>query len=139
MWGIEITDVQTALQQEPDLLAYPSRPGLKGLVMAWASRFIWGRFPPGFRKTMADVDSRLPEMEIGLGVVSNHTQRFYPMSAIKPGLDDVLDRRAVRLSIGPDAIPMAVWRDDESRPAQLFARWYGFSLTYPEGEVHGSP
>jgi len=136
MWGIEMTNVETALEREPDLPVYFSRPSWLGVLMGWVNPLIDGRLPPGFRKTMAPVDARLPEMEIGLGVVTDQTQRFYPKSIIQTQLDDTIDGRAIRLSIGPDSIPTAVWSDDATRPTQLFSRWYGFSLTYPECEVH---
>jgi len=136
MWGIEMTNVETALQREPDLPVCLSKPGLIGLLMGWFSCLIDGRLPPGFRKTMAPTDNRLPEMGIGLGVVTDETQRFYPMSAIRPELYDAIDGRAIHLSIGPDSVPSAIWTDDETRPTQLFSRWYGFSLTYPKCEVH---
>jgi len=142
MWGIEMTNVETALQREPNLLVHQSRPGLMGFLMKWLSRLLDGRLPPGFRKTMAPTDSRLPEMEIGLGVVTDQTQRFYPLSALStsatsPSLDDTLDGRAIRLSLGSDSVPSAIWSDDATRPTQLFSRWYGFSLTYPKCEIHG--
>ena len=137
MWGIEMTNVETALRREPDLPVHLSRPNLKGVMMGWVSRFIQGRFPPGFRKTMAPVDRRLPEMEIGLGVITDRAQRFYPRSIIPSRLDDAIDGRAILLSIGPDSIPSAIWSDDATRPIQLFSRWYGFSLTYPACQVHG--
>lgn len=136
MWGIELTNVETALQREPNLAVYLSRPGLLGVLLGWASRFVRGRFPPHFRKTMAAVDGRLPEMEIGLGVIADQVQRFYPLSFIQPGLDDAIDGRMLHLSIGTDSIPLATWSDDATRPTQLFSRWYGFCLTYPECEVH---
>jgi len=137
MWGIEMTNVETALQREPDLPVHRSHPGLMGLLMKWASHLMDGRLPPGFRKTMAPTDGRLPEMEMGLGVVTDQTQRFYPMSAIGSQLDDTLDGRAIQLSLGLDSVPTAVWSGDETRPTQLFSRWYGFSLTYPECEIYG--
>jgi len=138
MWGIEMTNVETALEREPNLPVHFSRPSWIGLLMGWVNPLIDGRLLPGFRKTMAPVDSRLPEMEIGLGVITNQTQRFYPLPVIRPQLEDILDERSISLSIGPDSIPSAVWADDETRPAQLFSRWYGFSLTYPKCEVYGS-
>ena len=136
MWGIEMTNVETALQREPNLPVHLSRPGTMGLLMKWGSHLLDGRFPPGFRKTMALIDGRLPEMEIGLGVVTDQTQRFYPLPTISAPLDDTLDGRAIHLAIGIDSIPTAIWSDDETRPTQLFSRWYGFSLTYPKCEVY---
>ena len=34
-------------------------------------------------------------------------------------------------------VPFAV-RTDGSRPLQLFARWYGISLTYPHCDIYGT-
>ena len=105
MWGIELTNVETALQHKPNLPVYFSRPSWIGVLMGWVNPWIDGRLLPGFRKTMAPVDSRLAEMEIGLGVVTESIQRFYPLSTIRQRLEDTLDGRAIRLSIGPDSIP----------------------------------
>ena len=36
-----------------------------------------------------------------------------------------------------DKVPAAIW-EDESRPFQLFTRWYGFSYTYPGCDIWGA-
>ncbi len=139
-WGIEITTVEAALQREPELRVLVSKPPLIGRLIerlfAWRDLVLWGRLPPGFRRTMAESDSRLPEMEMGLGVVTETMQRFYRMSDIRDGISDTLGDRRLCITIGADdGVPNAVWEDD-SRPLQLFTRWYGFSFTYPGCNVY---
>ena len=69
-WGIEMTTVEGALEREPELRVLVSKPTLIGRLMVWMEPIMRGRLPPGFRKTMAESDSRLPEMEMGIGVVT---------------------------------------------------------------------
>jgi hypothetical protein len=124
----------------PELKVLESRPRLIHRLAGWAMNlgFFNGRFPPGFRRTMIAVDSRLPEMEIGLGVVDGESRRFYPLSRIGDGIDDQLSGHPLRVAVDPeDHIPFAA-RPDGSRPLQLFSRWYGFSATYPDCKIHGS-
>ena len=61
---------------------------------------------------MDEPDNRLPEMEIGLGVVTDTTRRFYPMRLIGDGIDDEINGRPIRIEIGPDDhVPFAAWDD----------------------------
>ena len=89
-WGIQLSTASALKRQEPDLLVYRSRQSLRSRVMGWFMNlpFMSGKFPPGFRRTMSDVDTRLDEMSIGLGVVTSSTQRFYPKNRIGEGIED---------------------------------------------------
>jgi hypothetical protein len=138
VWPIELTNVRAALDQDPGLRVYRSRPSPIGRLMGWAqSRFMRGRLPPRFRGTMGEPDTRLPRMEIGLGVITEDAQRFYPVKRIGVGIEDSWTEGALRVSIHPDSqVPYAVWQDG-ARPMQLFTRWYGFSYTYPQCEIYG--
>ena len=84
---------------------------------------------------MGSLDRRLPEMEIGLGVIVNGRQRFYSLALLGDGLEDRWQGDLLHISVNPhDGIPEACFTDG-SRPLQLFTRWYGFSFTYPETEI----
>lgn len=138
-WNIRITNVEAALQANPGLVLLRSRPGLFAGLISWAMKlpFVKGKFPPGFRKTMGERDDRLPEMEMGLGIIGDKVKRFYPMSRIKEGVDDDLDGHPVRVQINDvDGVPYALLPDG-TRPAQLFTRWYGFSYTFPNCKIYG--
>ena len=133
-WGIELETAASAAARAPETRLSRSR---RHPVLAWllgVARGIWGvlgRPPPFFPATMAAVDPRLPQMTMGLGVVAGEA-RFYPLRAIGDGIDDAWHGRRLRVALGPgDRIPRAVWADDGTRPLQLFSRWYGFVLTYP--------
>ncbi len=133
-WGIEQTTAATAAAADPGLrLLRSRRHPVLGWLMA-AGRGIWsalGRPPPRFPATMAAVDPRLPQMTMGLGVVAGEA-RFYPVNAIGEGISDTWDGRRLRIALDPASrIPHAAWEDDGARPLQLFSRWYGFVLTYP--------
>lgn len=138
-WGIEMTTVGAVKSKTPELRIFVSRQNLKARLAVWFMNlpFTRGRFPPGFRGTMAESDQRLDEMCIGLGVITDRVQRFYPKSGIGNGIDDEIEGRRLRVAIGEcDAVPFAVFTDDDSRPLQLFSRWYGFSLTYKDCEIY---
>jgi hypothetical protein len=104
--------------------------------MILAYKWLPMKLPPYFRGTMGEPDDRQPEMEIGLGVVTDAVRRFYPTRAIGEGIDDEIDGRPLHIRIGEDDVPVAIW-ENGSRPFQLFTRWYGLSYTYPDCEVWG--
>ena len=87
-WPIEMTNFNSAKQHEPSLRLIQSCPGwyarLSMLFMKAVGTHLEGRtYPPGFRKTMGAPDQRLDEMEIGLGIVTDSTRRFYPFSTLR--------------------------------------------------------
>jgi hypothetical protein len=142
---IDHTTVTRGLKKWPDLQIAFSRPPLwirllSPLMLKRMRRK--GLFPPGFRKTMSSVDTRLQEMASGLGVVTDEVARFYPVEAIKEAggkIQDQLDGRRITVYIDPeDQVPHAIYDNetDEQRPMQLFSRWYGFYLTYPECDIY---
>ena len=139
MWGIEMTDVRSANIAYPELLLLQSKPNLIGRLMGFMMdlKYFQGRFPPGFRSTMGDPDLRLPEMEIGLGVITDGTKCFYPKNVINGVIKDSIDNREIDISINTaNRIPVAVWSDG-TRPVQIFSRWYGFAYTFPDCEIYG--
>lgn len=138
-WGIEMTTVKAALKNEPDLLVLRSHQ--RPIVSRFMRILHWifgktGFLPPFFVKTMAQVDPRLSSMTLGLGVVVDEEARFYPQKAIDESIVD--DWHGQPLKIGIDEIagvPYATW-EDGTRPLQLFLRWYGFVLTFPNCSLY---
>ena len=101
-----------------------------------------GFLPPRFRGTMGTADSRRPRMEMGLGVWTKKTRRYYPLKTVREqadGLIDKIDGRSVLISMDPIShSPTAVYQDGEGeRPLQMFTRWYGFAYTFPGCEIYG--
>jgi len=110
-----------------------------------------------FRKTMGEADSRRPRMDVGLGVWTDSTSRFYPVTALKDRgniVRDTIGGREIIISIDPvSGVPAAEYDDivnsdtpkavdgvtgsSSRRLMQLFTRWYGFSYTFPGCEVFG--
>jgi hypothetical protein len=126
-----------------------------------------------FRETLGKEDQRRPRMELGLGVWTATTRRYYPVARIREHGAAVLDRldgRPVLIYIDPESnTPAALFVKSASakmqdkdvlldngsavrsgvlldrggkrlamdRPQQIFTRWYGFTLTFPGGEVFG--
>jgi len=90
-----------------------------------------------FRKTMATVDDRLPEMAQGVGVFFDGLARFYPVERLHTPVTDQLGERSLEVSLDPETkVPHARFTDDETPPMQLFTRWYGFSATFPGCEIY---
>lgn len=138
LWGIQITTVKAALQTYPNLFLLRSKQELFARMTSWVMSFPFakGKFPPGFRKTMGEKDKRLPEMEIGVGVIEGEIKRFYPMAKIGEGIDDELKGQPIKVQINKaDSVPFAQFSNG-TRPVQLFTRWYGFSYTFPGCEIY---
>ena len=140
VWGIEMTTAGAALKREPGLRYYRSSPGLRGRLMSIVERVMPAWFIPVFAgRTMGERDKRLPEMELGLGVVTDAVRKFYPMRSIGGGIEDELEGGRLRVFVGTeDSMPHALW-PDETMPMQLFSRWYGFAFTYPNCEIYRDP
>jgi hypothetical protein len=126
-----------------------------------------------FIPTLGKEDPRRPRMELGLGVWTGATRRYYPMQRIRErgrAFIDQLDGRKVLIYIDSETnTPAALFvnassaemqdnevrldnrsavrsgvlfdrggkRQTAERPQQVFTRWYGFALTFPECEVFG--
>jgi len=113
-------------------------------------------------------------MDMGLGIWTPDTRRYYPMEEIRArgnALIDRLDGRDVLVFIDPgSATPMALFVDGAETaaldgrditldtgdvvrsgvlfdsggnrrqgdlPQQIFTRWYGYVLTFPNADVFG--
>jgi len=137
VWGIQLTTVGRALADTPDLLLLTSRQSFSARLLSWffSLSISRSRIPPGFRRTMGPLDRRLPEMEIGLGVIANSRQCFYPLVHLGDEIEDHWQGAVLHIAVNPrDGIPEAFFPDG-SRPLQMFTRWYGFSFTYPKSDI----
>lgn len=141
VFSIEHMKAKNALTKYPDLNIALSQSPLIMKMMAPMMKIQakTGFLPPFFRKTMKEVDPRLPEMASGLGVMTDSMQRFYPVDAIKEAggqIEEILDGIKLKVFIDEnDHVPYAL-DEQGKKPMQLFTRWYGFSLTYPNCEVY---
>jgi hypothetical protein len=137
---IEHISVKNALNKYPNLHVALSKPPLLMKVVTPIMNIgrKKGFLPPFFRKTMGSIDARLPEMTSGLGVIIGETEKFYTIDSIKKHngvIQDTIEGENITVQIdGIDHLPYALLSDN-SRPMQLFTRWYGFSLTYPNCKV----
>lgn len=133
-WPVRMTSAAEALDRDPTLELYRSRPGLLGRIMGRFSSLgmrSMGMIAPFVALKVSQRDTRLEQLENGLGVVEGDEARFYRLEDARRGLTDTLGGRALSVACGADGIPGATWQDDGTRPLQLFTRWYGFSFTYP--------
>ena len=125
-----------------------------------------------FIETLGVEDTRRDRMDMGLGIWTNETRRYYPMDEIRERgaiIDRVDDRDVVVYIEARSATPTAIFVDASGatvegnevhldsgevisagvlydadgnrvlgeRPQQIFTRWYGYSLTFPDSEVFG--
>lgn len=126
-----------------------------------------------FEGTLGEEDPRRPRMDLGLGVWTATSRRYYPLDLIRRNgsavIDEIdgrtllvyvdpetftpaavyvdstrarLDGASVRLDAGQQVKAGVLWGNDgkrltTERPPQLFTRWYGFALTFPNTEVFG--
>jgi len=143
VWPLDYTTVGAALASDPGLaVSRQRRRGLKARFMAFMHRKKIGTrgfLPPPFRQTMGEADSRLPEMEQGLGVVVDDTARFYPTRRLSEPARETIANRNLVVQLDPETrVPVARWPDG-SQPFQLFTRWYGFSFTFPGCSIYSPP
>ena len=179
--------VEQALQRDPDLpVAISERPyfvdgqafGASGPI-AEGGRGMGGRrldadntLGGAFANSLGTEDTRLERMEMGLGIVTNETVRFYTLEAIRQSgalINEVDGRNLVVYMDQSTFTPAAMFVDasgatmedrdvrldsgavirngllydgadnlvEAEQPQQLFSRWYGFSLSFPQPEIFG--
>lgn len=139
IWSLEITTVAAARIQEPDLRILQShqRPVFRR-AMHFGQRMFGqtGFLPKQFTETMAEEDSRLPRMTMGLGIIVDEVARFYPLQSIAKSITEDLNGQKLRVCINPaNGFPVAQW-ENGTQPLQYFLRWYGFALTFPHCSVY---
>lgn len=119
-------------------------------------------------------DTRLPTMDIGLGVWTESEARYYPMETVQDNggllIDDFDGRRLLVYVERPFGVLAAIFtesataeaegsevrleggltlrggvltdaegaRIESPPPMQMFTRWYGFALTFPETIIFGA-
>jgi len=165
------TSVEAALASDPDLeVAISDRPIRR-------SRSFRDRIPflrQGFRDTIVEEDTRLPTMDIGLGVWTESEARYYPMKTVQDNggllIENFDGRRLLVYVERPFGVLAAIFtesataeaegsevrlegrltlrggvmidaegaRIESPRPMQMFTRWYGFALTFPETIIFGA-
>lgn len=141
VWSLEMTTVAAAISQEPELKIVRShqRPVFRRAMSFGQWLFgTTGYLPKLFTQTMAEEDSRLPRMTMGLGVVVDGTARFYPIEILREQkqITDKLANQMLKVSYNDKSgVPQATW-EDGSRPLQYFLRWYGFALTFPNCSIY---
>ncbi len=92
-----------------------------------------GFLPPGFKKTMGERDPRRPPMDMGLGVWSNTTYRYYPLEGLRGRGGAVIDElggQKLLVYVDPrSGIPTARYTDATGWD------WQGDGLLLDTGEI----
>ena len=110
---------EQALDRYPELsVAISDRPvrGRRGFFASFAERVPFLR--EGFRSTIVKEDTRLPTMDIGLGVWTDSDQRYYPMEAVLAAgaaLVDDFDGRRLVVYVEPGAYSLDAFFTEEQR------------------------
>lgn len=143
VFPVHMTTVAAALAEHPGITVTVSthRSLRRKVAQALYPDFIHGTvWFPGFlyASMNAPLDARLDRLTQGLGVIVGKRAKFYPMQSIPAdGFDDYWGAHALHVARGPiDRVPRARWKDTGREPMQLLTRWYGFSFTYPQCEIH---
>jgi hypothetical protein len=130
-------NVRQVLATYPDAQAAISKQTFKQRVMARIAEqgrnSKWDWMPPGFKKTMGEEDTRRLPMELGLGVWTDATHRYYPLETLRTHgstLIDELDGRRLLVYIDPTS----------STPAALYTEatqctWQDDTLHLDTGEI----
>lgn len=117
-------NVQGALELDPAMeVAISDRPytGRSG-VPGRGSLGEDAELMPMFVETLGEEDTRRPRMDMGLGIWTDSTRRYYPMEEIRAGdgaLIDRLDGRGLLVYIDPrSATPTALFVDSQTATAE---------------------
>ena len=127
---------------------------------------IRGRLNSMFSSTVEREDSRRATMDIGIGLWTDDEARYYPLDMVRANdraIEDTFAGERVLIYIDPTTFVLSApeWDGDVLRlsdgsyierglvydgtgtrlegvrPLQVFTRWYGFALTFPETEIYG--
>ena len=109
---------EQALDRYPGLsVATSNRPvrGRRRFFASFAERIPFLR--EGFRSTIVKEDTRLPTMDIGLGVWTESEQRYYPLEAVQAAgaaLVDDFDGRRLVVYVEPGAYSLDAFFTEEA-------------------------
>jgi len=115
--------VQQALAAAPAMMIAISNRPFSGGRRNYAFDSPQAKLSPMFEKTLGNEDLRRPRMDIGLGIWTDATRRYYPMDRVRQQGNAIIDRidgRSVLIYIEPDSsTPAAIFVDAED------FRWRG--------------
>lgn len=136
------------LNKAPDDLkiAIPKLSPFQRFVAKMQNGHTWrkvpeGKFYPGFKESFEFEDDRRPEKELGLGVVHSDEAKFYPLEIIQSTepIFDTIGGLSIEISIDDElSIPKARFENKNSKPTQIFMRWYGFVQTFKQVKVYNT-
>lgn len=112
------TNVEQVLEAYPDIdVAISERPvrGRGGRMAPGSGQT--RQLSQGFQATIVEEDTRRPTMEIGLGLWSGSTARYYPMDVLRDAggaVVDTLAGRTVVVYLEPESYTMAALYADAS-------------------------
>jgi hypothetical protein len=128
--------VQQALENDPSTLIVTARQSwfrrLLSFLLLRPMLTPEGHMPAPFRLSMGEQDTRLPELQLGLGVWISGKARFYSMETLKAhnnAIIDTLDQEKLVIFVDPIAqVPLA------HRCNAISCTWDGDTLVLDTGE-----
>ncbi|MCB9749643.1 MAG: DUF3179 domain-containing protein [Myxococcales bacterium] len=145
-FSTRLLTVREALARDEALALSRAPPGLAARLFNQFGMFALrgrGFQPPPWRRTLHELDARLPFMTEGLGVIHGRYARFYPRARIDrdAALIDRWGRARARVQLREDdGLPEAAWQErDRPPPLQLYTRWYAFAFCFPHCPIYGDP
>ena len=124
------TDVARALAVHPEL---PVALSDRFLQNQWDPAAVDVSIPESFVPTLGDEDPRRARMDIGLGVWTDTTRRYYPMQLVRErdhALVDIVDGRPLLVYIEPETATLAALFVEGSE-----VTWQGDEVHLETGEV----
>jgi hypothetical protein len=96
-FDLRYTTVAGALQIAPHAqIAFSPGMTLRGRFLKFVTpimhRVLGNRLPPQFVRTLGEEDTRRERMDVGLGLWTARTRRFYPLSTLRAAPNGVLDQ-----------------------------------------------
>ena len=125
------TTVEEALENFPDIhiAISDARMRSRGGVLSRLGRELRGMF----RRTMGKEDTRLEDMDIGLGIWSGDEARYYPYDDVRASgnvIFDMFEGRGMVVFYAPDALALLAVHTDATS-----ATWEGDDLHLSTGQV----
>jgi uncharacterized protein DUF3179 len=175
------TTVSSTLQSHPQALLARAQNNFGTSMRIWfmthglgfVRKLFGDSLPPHFVNTLdTNEDNRRERMDMGLGLWTDATHRYYPLETIQEqpnGFFDKVDGEQLFVyyndeAKAPDAFYSSATQVEKvgaslcfdngeqlkdgqllnaqgevqtvKRPQQIFARWYGFSYTFPNPEIY---
>jgi hypothetical protein len=103
-------------------------------------RLLGNRLPPNFTRSMANEDTRRERLDIGLGLWTQRTRRYYPLTVLRAapsGILDQVDGQTMFVTYNPIAhAPEAIYVEANAVQFRDGAYEFDTGVTLRHGKLH---